>query len=180
MSGLSKLAIVWFVLTAVVVGIDLTFVLYRPAYVPGAAVQPAHPLATTFPFDSWVLYSTFDHRYAVNDDAFVVVQSYCNLIEVVVQLLAVVLSLAGAYSTSHKLALVVSMMTLYKTVMYGLMEHVEGGKFTHHNETKDLILMVVIPSSFWILIPAILAKRSWSALTVRAKESASAALKKKK
>lgn len=156
--GLSKLAITWFLLTSIIVSIDLAYVLTRPS---DPAVR--HPLAAAnYVFAQWEYYSTFDKRYAVNDDPFVVVQSLCNFVEVIFQLVAVLLHAAGKYNTANKLALVVSVMTLYKTVMYGMMEHFEGGKYTKHNSTADLIQMVVIPSSFWILIPGILVVQSWN------------------
>lgn len=158
--GLSGLAITWFLLTSIIVSIDLVYVLTRPN-----DASKRHPLSSNYVFAQWEYYSTFDKRYAVNDDAFVVVQSLCNAVEIVFQLFAVLLHAAGKYTTANTLALVVSVMTLYKTVMYGMMEHFEGGKYTNHNSTADLIQMVVIPSSFWILIPGVIVLQSWRRVT---------------
>jgi hypothetical protein len=163
--GLSKLAYFWFVLATATVILDLSYVLLRPQF-PGAT--PAdHPLANTFPYNGWTLYAQYDKRYAPNTDAFVVVQSWCNLGECALQLLAVIASLSGGYQFAHKVAVVVCVMVTYKTIMYGMMEHFDGSKFTAHNSTQDLIQMVIIPSSFWIVIPVILARRSLAALSLR-------------
>ena len=162
--GLSKLAYFWFILATFTVLIDLTYVLTRPK---APATSAEHPLASTFPFSGWTLYTQFDKRYAPNDDAFVVVQSWCNAGECVLQLLAVMASLASAYAFAHKVTVVVCVMVTYKTIMYALMEFADGSKFTQHNTTKDLLTMVVIPSSFWIIVPLILLKRSINALSLR-------------
>ncbi|CAD2215508.1 hypothetical protein AGDE_04290 [Angomonas deanei] len=45
-------------------------------------------------------------------------------------------------------------MTFYKTVLYFVMDIVEGGKYTKHNSMKDQIQFVIIPSSFWLIVPA--------------------------
>jgi hypothetical protein len=158
--GLSGLTITWFLLTSIIVSIDLVYVLTRPN-----DASTRHPLASNYVFAQWEYYSTFDKRYAVNDDPFVVVQSLCNAVEVVLQLTAVLLHAAGKYTTANTLALVVAVMTLYKTIMYGMMEHFEGGKYTKHNSTADLIQMVVIPSSFWIIIPGMIVAQSWRRVT---------------
>lgn len=173
--GLSRLAIVWFTLTAVVVSIDLVYVLMRPS-----VIGKPHPLARNPVFAQWEYYATFDKRYGVNDDAFVVVQSICNALEVIMQLAAVGLNTLGKLGAANKLALVVSIMTLYKTVMYAMMEHFDGGKYTKHNSLQDLVLMVMIPSSFWIMIPAYLAVQSWRRLEVASQTLTKGPSKKQK
>lgn len=44
--------------------------------------------------------------------------------------------------------IVTSVMTLYKTVMYFMMDVVEKGKYTNHNAAMQKIMMILIPSSF--------------------------------
>ena len=149
--GLSKFAIFWFILSAAIVIIDASFVVMRPASMN----------ATTLPHSLWVTYSKHDKRYASMEDAFVVVQSYLNFFEVGLQLLAVLLSLLSVSGLANKIGLVVSVMTIYKTVIYGLMEHFENDKYTKHNSQVDLWQMVIIPSAFWVVIPGFIAIQCW-------------------
>jgi hypothetical protein len=152
--GLSWLAYVWFIVTSVVVVIDASFVLGRPATLSSLSE----------PWKTWQLYAVHDKRYGDLEDAFCRLQSYLNLVEVALQLLAVALGLARANGAANKTTFLVSTMTLYKTIMYFGMETLEEGKFTKHNTHSDLLLMVLIPSAFWIIVPAILICQSWSRL----------------
>ena len=137
---LSRLSVLWLLVSIPIVLIDATFVMSRPESLG----------ATTLPFSGWVLYTQYDKRYADAVDGFVRMQSWLNYVEVALQGVAVMLD-------SVKLALLVSVMTLYKTVMYFLMEEADHGKFTKHNTTVDWLKMVFIPSLFWIVFPAYVA-----------------------
>jgi len=148
---LPALAKLWFLAVTPIVAIDAMFVLFRSS----DPKQP-HPLAETIPFKYWTIYEKYDLRYAPNDDAFVVAQSWMNVIEVVLGMVAVVLSQMNVHEAAVKLALIVAVMTMYKTVLYYLMDVAEDGKFTSHNTFKDKVLMVWVPSSFWIIVPAII------------------------
>lgn len=158
---LPLLATVWFVVLAPIVVIDGIFVLTR-ATSPGGA----HPLGDTVPFSYWAIYAKYDRRYAPNDDAFVVAQSWLNIVEVVMGLLTALLGLCKVNNLAIKLAIVVNMMTLYKTVMYYLIDIAENGKYTHHNTFQEQLLMVILPSSFWIIIPCIILRQCFRALNV--------------
>ncbi|KPI87685.1 hypothetical protein ABL78_3223 [Leptomonas seymouri] len=160
-AGLPLLAAVWFCAVAPVVLVDGIFVLTR-----SVDATVAHPLSDVFPFNYWTLYSKYDLRYAPNDDAFVVAQSWLNVVEVVLGLLAVMLSLCRAKNAAVKLGLLVATMTMYKTVLYFAMDIAEGSKFTKHNTLFDLLSMVVIPSSWWIIIPAIIIKKCFNILAL--------------
>lgn len=134
---LSKLSVLWLLVSIPIVIIDATFVLNRPWTLE----------QTTPPFSLWVTYTKYDKRYADAVDGFVRLQSWLNLVEVALQGLAVM-------TDSVKLAAAVSLMTLYKTVMYFGMEEADYGKYTKHNSFEDWLLMVGIPSAFWIVMPA--------------------------
>lgn len=152
-----KLALLWYALVTPVVIIDAIFVLQRSKSGP-------HPLAEVVPFNFWVLYAEYDKRYSPNDDAFVVVQSYLNLVEVTLGVLVLLLALFRSRLPAVKLSLVVSAMTIYKTVMYFAMDVVEGGKYTAHNSIPNQLMMVMVPSSFWVVIPSIIFAKCWSQL----------------
>ncbi|EPY24526.1 hypothetical protein STCU_07136 [Strigomonas culicis] len=175
---LPLLASIWFAVVAPVVLVDGIFVLKRQ---PVGAADLTHPLAETFPFNYWLIYEKYDRRYAPNDDAFVVAQSYMNMIEVVLGLVTLALSLVGEHSCSIKLAFTVALMTFYKTVLYFLMDVVEGGIYTHHNTQQEQFLYVILPSSFWILIPGIIMKMCWNRMqcSVEGANGTPAAKKKK-
>lgn len=168
-ASLSKLALVWFTLVTPIVLIDGIFVLTRA---PASASDHTHPLADTIPFKYWTIYAQYDRRYSSNDDAFVVAQSYLNLAEVALGMVAVVLEVAlKAHGAALKLAIVVCMMTLYKTIIYYVMDVVEGGTYTKHNSPREQFLMVTLPSSFWVIVPAFIMKQCFDSLvaTNRAK-----------
>lgn len=177
MAKLSKLAIFWYIMVTPVVLIDGIFVLNRA---PANSPNPRHPLADTIPFSYWTIYERYDRRYAPNDDAFVVAQSYLNLLEVFLGLVILFLALCGAQGSAIKLSIVVSMMTLYKTILYFVMDIAEGGKFTKHNSFQDNCLMVLLPSSFWILVPGIILYQCFSSLTLKSAPEKKAKSSKKK
>ncbi|KAG5475344.1 hypothetical protein LSCM1_03457 [Leishmania martiniquensis] len=148
---LPLLAKVWFLATAPAVIVDSIFVLMRPqrADVP-------HPLAEVVPFTYWTMYAQYDRRYTANEDAFVVVQSWMNLAEVAMGVCALFLSMCNRQSDAIKLTIVVALMTLYKTVLYCLVDVAEGFKYTRHNPFQDRLTMLIAPWSLWIITPSIL------------------------
>ncbi|KAF8283618.1 putative Emopamil binding protein [Trypanosoma cruzi] len=173
--GIPLFAKLWFILTAPLLLIDATFVFTR-----SSSTGVPHPLADTPPFNLWVLYSTYDRRYAPNDDAFVVLQSGMNILEAALGLFAFLLAERGKAIASLKLALVVGVMTLYKTLMYFSLEAIEGGKYTKHNSTFDALMMVALPSSLWIIVPAAIILQCSCRLSVAASGRAVAPQGKKK
>ncbi|KAG5499259.1 hypothetical protein JIQ42_04072 [Leishmania sp. Namibia] len=158
---LPLLAKVWFLAVAPAIILDAIFVLMRPQ-----SVDVPHPLAEVFPFTYWTIYAQYDRRYAANDDAFVVVHSWLKLVEVVMGFFAVLCSLWNIQSHAIKLAIVVSLMTLYKTVLYCLIDIVEGGKYTHHNTLQDRLIMLIAPWSLWFIVPSIILHQCFRALAV--------------
>lgn len=170
--GLPTLVNTWFVVTSIVVAIDAAFVLLRPATLPGGA------LSETQPFSTWGIYAQNDKRYAALDDGWVVLQSYLNIGEVALQLAAVALSVAGATQAAVKVAAAVSLATLYKTVIYFGMEIAEGGKYTSHLTPVGLFVNVILPSSFWIIIPALILRHCLNRLALSAPSVRDAAKRK--
>ncbi|KPA80928.1 hypothetical protein ABB37_04328 [Leptomonas pyrrhocoris] len=160
-AGLPLLAAVWFSAVAPVVLIDGIFVLTRSLH-----AKVPHPLSEVFPFKYWLIYARYDRRYGPNDDAFVIAQSWLNLVEVVLGLLAVLLSLRRASNAAVKLGILVATMTMYKTVLYFMLDVAEEGRYTKHNTLIDQLTMVVIPSSFWIIVPAVIIKQCFGVLAL--------------
>lgn len=151
---ISKFALFWFLLVIPLAIIDGVFVLTRAS---PTAEDPTHPLAKTIPFKYWTIYANHDRRYQPNNDVFVVVQSYLGLVEVALGILVVLLEVAAKnHVAALKLAICVSMMTLYKTVIFYAMDYANGCEYTKHNTAMNKFLVVTLPSCFWIIIPAFL------------------------
>ncbi|CAG9576712.1 conserved hypothetical protein [Leishmania major strain Friedlin] len=155
------LAKIWFLAVAPVVILDAIFVLTR-----AKSVNLPHPLAEVVPFRYWAIYAQYDRRYAANDDSFVVVQSWLNLVEVAVGLFVTLLAICDAQNVAIKLAIVVCLMTLYKTVFYCLIEIAEGGKYTRHNTVQEKLTMLIAPLSVWIVVPSLILRQCFRALAV--------------
>ena len=134
-----------------------------------------------FPFTGWHLYIQYDKRYAALEDAWVVLQSYLNIVEIALQLVCVMLHVAGKRELALKLAIAVSAATFYKTAIYLALEAMDKYPFTKHLSSKDFWLMVVLPSAFWLALPLYVVKSSFARLTgVQQKESVAPAAKAKK
>jgi uroporphyrin-III C-methyltransferase len=96
-----------------------------------------------------VFYSRFDQRYA-GFDAFGSAQSWANLVEVVALVL-------WRRFSGLVLALVVSTATLWKTVLYFLVEAASGLAMTRQSlDAGDLggfLAVAVLPNLVWIVMP---------------------------
>ena len=137
--------VVWLVVTACIQTYDALYELLGPLSHAGgrlAGLWPGH-----------VFYSKFDHRYA-GFDAFGSAQSWANLLEVVVLVVALLLHrrFAGVV-----LALLVSVATFWKTVLYFLVEITSGLEMTRQSlEQGDLtgfLVVAVLPNLVWIVVP---------------------------
>jgi hypothetical protein len=153
--GLSTATILWFIIGGVTVILDALFVINRPASLT----------TEDYPFKAWQLYAKTDKRYSDTKDPWCLAQTYLNFVEVALQFLAVLLSLANVRLTAQRIALVVSIMTLYKTITYFVIEHFEEYKYTKHNTGSDLFLIVAVPTAFWFIMPAYVIVKAFGALS---------------
>ncbi|GAB3599385.1 hypothetical protein [Microbacterium tumbae] len=137
--------IVWLCVTAAIQTYDACYVLLGPVSHAGG------PLAGVWP--GHVLYGTFDHRYA-QFDAFGSAQSWANLLEVLV---IVWIFFHLRRWSGLVLALIVSVATFWKTVIYFLVEASSGLEMTRQSlERGDLLgflAVAVLPNLFWIGFP---------------------------
>lgn len=137
--------IVWLCITAAIQTYDACYVLLGPLSHAGG------PLAGFWP--GHVFYGSFDHRYA-QFDAFGSAQSWANLVEVIV--IVWVLLHARRWS-GLVVALLVSVATFWKTVIYFLVEASSGMEMTRQSlERGDLLgflAVAVLPNLLWIVIP---------------------------
>ncbi|MCR2764697.1 hypothetical protein NQ152_14385 [Microbacterium sp. zg.B48] len=142
---LPRWVIVWLTVSAIIQTYDACYVLLGPLSHEGG------PLAAMWP--GHVFYGSFDHRYA-QFDAFGSAQSWANLLEVIV----IVWALAHARRWSGVVvALVVTVATFWKTVIYFLVEISSGLEMTRQSlERGDLVgflMVAVLPNAFWIAFP---------------------------
>lgn len=137
--------IVWLSISAVIQTYDACYELLGPISHAGG------PLAGFWP--GHVFYASFDHRYGTFD-AFGSAQSWANLIEVIF----IVWALFHAKKWSGVVvALIVTVATFWKTVIYFLVEISSGLEMTRQSlERGDLVgflMVAVLPNLFWIVLP---------------------------
>lgn len=137
--------IVWLTASAIIQTYDACYVLLGPLSHSGG------PLAGMWP--GHVFYSSFDHRYA-GFDAFGSAQSWANLLEVIVIVIALTRAKRWA---GVVLALIVTTATFWKTVIYFLVEASSGLEMTRQSlERGDLLgflVVAILPNLFWIGFP---------------------------
>lgn len=138
---------VWLLLSSLIVIYDATYVLLRPASMVGGDLFRY--------FSAYDLYIKYDTLYGNLSDSFVVIQSWLNLIEVTLILVALILSLSSCTIKKLISALVILMSSAFvfwKTVIYILYSH----DFTTDAVkalAPDALLYFIIPSSLWIIFP---------------------------
>lgn len=140
---------VWFVITTCIQTYDACYELLGPLSHVGG------PLS-----DLWaghVLYGNYDKTYGgTQTDAWGEAQSWLNLLEVIVLIIAMSIRRSKPAATVV-LGLVVSTATFWKTVAYFAIEICSGLEKTRHSlEQGDLLGFLVIgvlPNLFWIVIP---------------------------
>jgi uroporphyrin-III C-methyltransferase len=137
----------WFIASGLIQLYDALFVLTKPLSDVGG------PLGFLWPGHH--LYATYDRRYAAFD-AFGSAQSWGNVVEVA--LMAWVL-LHRKEPRALYGALVVSVATFWKTVIYFLVEICGNLGFTKHvldaGDTKGFVGIVIAPNLIWIVVPAL-------------------------
>jgi hypothetical protein len=142
---LPRWVVAWLAVTALIQTYDACYELLGPLSHAGGALAGFWP--------GHVFYSRFDHRYA-GFDAFGAAQSWANLLEVVVVVWA--LALRRRFS-GLVLALLASVATFWKTVLYFLVEISSGLEMTRQSlERGDLggfLLVAVLPNLVWIVVP---------------------------
>ncbi|MFT4210284.1 MAG: hypothetical protein QM626_00295 [Microbacterium sp.] len=151
--------VVWLIVTAAIQTYDACYELL------GAVSHAGGPLSWLWP--GHVFYSSFDHRYA-DFDAFGSAQSWANLLEVVVLIVAICLRRRWS---GVVLALIVSTATFWKTVIYFLVEISSGLEMTRQSlEQGNLVgflAVAVLPNLVWIVVPLsvviVLGRRVWRA-----------------
>jgi hypothetical protein len=136
----------WLVVSSCVVIWDGLFVLNRPRSMPGGDLHAI--------WSPYALYVTIDKMYGDMGNLFVIVQSYCNFVEVALNFLAAYLaSHAGGSARKSTFAGVVALVSLaftfWKTVIY----FAYGREDAAHNDWKTYVTLYLLPNGMWLLVP---------------------------
>ncbi len=90
--------------------------------------------------------------FNAGDDGFGVAQSLLNVPEVLMQLIALYLHWYSKQSTLPViLTLIAQTCTFWKTVLYFVVEIVEGSPNTWHSSSFDYYVLFLLPNSLWLI-----------------------------
>lgn len=137
----------WLWLSALLCIYDGLFCVLRPHTLPGGALETV--------YHGYKLYIAADIHYADATDSFIWSQGLLNLLESVVNLV-VVLNLVRSVRVQKMVAVIVSVMTCWKTVLFAVysLDIPKGG---HKSDNLLLeILLVYGLGSLWIIVPALI------------------------
>lgn len=186
MRGLSSLVIFWFVLSTIIVAIDGIYIHYRPAYVHPTAEDPTpqqlpHPLKENPIVGGWDMYAAIDHRYQPSpDSSFLNTVLVGNAVEGVLMAVAILYSVLGATVEANAVSFAVNIMIFYKTFVYYTLNVMEGGKYTAHVGTNELVWMFYVPALPWFICPLLCAKSNVRRIKAAGMQLVAAAAKKVK
>ncbi|GLT30223.1 hypothetical protein SLA2020_050370 [Shorea laevis] len=111
----------------------------------------------------WKEYSKGDSRYAGRDSAVIAVEGITAVLEGPACLLAVY-AIAKGKPYSHILQFAISVGQLYGTVVYFITSILDGDNFAA--SSYYYYAYYVVANSFWVLIPSLIALRSWKRICV--------------
>lgn len=137
----------WFIVSALIVFFDASFVLQRPETLKGGSLYKYY-----FPYDNYIIYDTL---YSNLQDSFVTIQSWLNIVEAVFLIIAVVLTLSKKISTNLWAAFIgvlASTCVFWKTVIFVWYDH-DWSSEAAKNFTPGSILCYWFPNSLWLVFP---------------------------
>ena len=110
---ISKAIIFWLVVSSIIVYFDAFYVLMRPETLAGGKYYHI--------FKPYELYVQFDTLYGMNNDSFVIIQSWLNIFESTLTLIGVVLAISSCQIKQilgGVLCLISSTMIFWKTIIF--------------------------------------------------------------
>jgi len=154
-------AIAWLIFTGLINLWDPAYVFMRPDSMVGGKYEII--------WRAQQIYSSVDKRYASLTDPWVIVCATFNVVEAFIGFFAVLQHFSGKQSRALITAFSVSLMTLFKTTIYYVIEHVEGWKYTidaFQNDYQNWWLLFNVPNFFWFLFPTLVMITAYSRMTV--------------
>jgi hypothetical protein len=146
---LPRWILVWFAISLPLVVWDVSFVLLRPASMPGGSLSLF--------WAPYAKYVTVDRSYGDLGNGFVWAQAMMSGAEVAMAIVALWLSLRGRRALGTLLVFSVSLLTCAKTLLILLIEVVTRLEHVGHNPLKDLVLLYLVPNGAWVVMPALVA-----------------------
>uniref|UniRef100_A0A7I4Y7N1 Transmembrane protein n=1 Tax=Haemonchus contortus TaxID=6289 RepID=A0A7I4Y7N1_HAECO len=151
---------VWLVMSAVICFLDVMFTMLRPHTTEGFLSSLYLP---------WNLYASVDVRYADEKDVVTCGTGRVMLIEIVMNLIAVVMSrrlsrhaLLTAFTTSA----FVFWKTFWFLTLYVLPPAGSRSYFNDNSTYLDILLIFWIPNGFWVVMPFLVMKSLWNKLAL--------------
>ena len=141
---LSKWVCTWLIFTSIINVWNIGFVLNRPTSI----YNPIWSL-------SYGIYTQVDTLYLDMNDNFIYSVSLINGFEVLLNCISLLTLGLRHFRAAGIIALIVSSMTLSKTIMYLLMEIVSGFEHTKQNNGLTFLTFYIFPNMLWILIPTL-------------------------
>lgn len=139
--------LLWIFFSGIIVLFDAFFVINRPETLKGGKYYSI--------FKPYENYYKFDTLYNMNDDSFVVIQSWLNVVEVVLSYIGLLLSLSscqGKKLVGAFIALIFNAFIFWKTVIFVWYDHdwlsAEAKSFS-----PESIVCYYFPSSLWLIFP---------------------------
>lgn len=137
---------VWLTISSLIVVWDTLYVLYRPSTMEGG-----QHFKYFFPYKTYI---TIDTLYGNLTDTFVVIQSKCNIVEIVLVGLSLLADLGRttrAKAAAALLCLIASTFTFWKTIIYVMY----GYPHLVFAAGKELLTfgVFILPTSFWLIFP---------------------------
>ena len=137
----------WLFISSIIVTWDYLFVLLRPATLPGGNLNKF-----------WKPYSKYieiDTLYKSESDRFIIIQSYFNIFETLLNFTCLLMIFFMSKSVKWQVfnglfTLICISFTFWKTAIYFIYDDV----FINYNtNTHELILLFLIPNSMWLIGP---------------------------
>ncbi|KAK9364555.1 hypothetical protein V1509DRAFT_643559 [Lipomyces kononenkoae] len=140
----------WLAVSALVCSWDALFCLFRPHSLPGNSLSVF--------WKPYKYYVEFDLSYGPeHTTGFINAQSAGNLIEAVLNLSYLYLVLKVSSAKSRQLACVVAMvstlMTGYKTVLFILQEYFSDFSSIRHNPFSEIFWKWIFPQTLFVVLP---------------------------
>ncbi|KAF7976152.1 hypothetical protein HWV62_7465 [Athelia sp. TMB] len=109
------------------------------------------------------IYQEVDYIYGVKalteGDGFPNAQSFMNIVETALNLAYLYSAHVTSWAPAPIIGFGAAVMTLSKTMLYGLQEYYCNGCSTGHNSFNDMIVYYYIPNGLWIVVPTLIVLR---------------------
>ncbi|EDQ99861.1 uncharacterized protein LACBIDRAFT_315198 [Laccaria bicolor S238N-H82] len=144
----------WFLITVPVVAWDVGYCFMRPRSMKGGDL---HWIWKPYALYQEILFKKIYGLPALNSkNGFTNAQALLNVIETFMNIAYLYLAHVAAWPPATLIGFGAALMTLSKTVLYGVQEYYCGYCAVGHNDFKTLFVYWVIPNGLWIVFPILI------------------------